>query len=372
MDAFARPRAQRSRRLQRRKWQLGPGARLTVSRSGLPPVAVFTLGGTISSTVNRSAGATPRLTASGLLSAVPSLRRIARIQAVNFRKVASSELRVDDVIRLSTAIRRKIASGAVGSVVTQGTDSLEETAFALDLLLEGDAPVIVTGAMRNPSSLSHDGPANLVAAVRVAISATARGLGTLVVLNDEIHAARFVQKTHTLSLAAFRSRPTGPLGWIVEGQARIAVRPSGRHHVGIRPDSTVAAVALIKWGQGDDGRLLDQVDRIGFSGAVVEALGGGHIPSVAVSRISRLASAIPVVVVSRTGSGELLRSTYGFAGSERDILSRGVISGGMLDGPKARVLLTLLISAGAGREAIAEAFDVVGTPGQGGLNFVAS
>ena len=341
---------------------------MTLPRSGLPLVAVFTLGGTISSTVNRSAGAIPRLTASDLLNALPSLKRVARVQAVNFRPVASSELRPDDVIRLSVAIRRKIASGAVGAVVTQGTDTLEETAFALDLLLEGDAPIVVTGAMRNPSSLSHDGPANLMAAVRVAVSDAARGLGTLVVLNDEIHAARFAQKTHTSSLAAFRSRPTGPLGWIIEDQPRIAVRPSERHHVDIRPDSPVAAVALIKWGQGDDGRLLDQLDRIGFSGAVVEALGGGHLPSIAVPRIARLASAIPVVVVSRTGSGELLRMTYGFAGSERDILSRGVIPGGMLDGPKARILLTLLISAGAGREAIAEAFDVVGTPGRGGLN----
>jgi|SRR5215203_2007488 len=106
-------------------------------------------------------------------------------------------------------------------------------AFVLDLLVDTDAPVVVTGAMRNPTLPGAEGPANLLTSVQVAISEAARGVGTVVVLNDEIHAARFPQKTHTSNPATFRSPLTGPIGWIAEGTARVATRPVGGHHIAL-------------------------------------------------------------------------------------------------------------------------------------------
>lgn len=125
---------------------------------------------------------------------------------------------------MATEITRLFEEGSDGIVITQGTDTIEETAFVLDLLVDAETPIVVTGAMRNPSLPGADGPANLLASVQVASSFAARGLGTLVVFNDEVHAARFVRKTHTQNPATFRSSPVGPIGWISEGTPRIPTR----------------------------------------------------------------------------------------------------------------------------------------------------
>jgi L-asparaginase len=336
-----------------------------------PRIPLFSLGGTIASGSTAEEGASPKLAAEELLALLPQVAGAVDIEPINLRLVASSELVISDIVELSSQARTRAKAGAKAAVVSLGTDTLEEAAFILDLLWEREEPIVVTGAMRHGNMLSPDGAANLVAAFHVAMSEAARGLGALVVLNDEIHAARFVHKAHTSNVATFRSSPIGPIGWLTEGLPRIAVRPTERHHIRLHPGSPVASVVLIRWSQGDDGRVLDVVARLGFSGAVVEALGGGHLPSVAVPRIEKLAARMPVVLVSRTGSGELLRSTYEFPGSERDLLSRGLIAGGILDGLKARILLSLLVSAGAGLDVIRDAFDAVGIPGQGGFRFAA-
>jgi L-asparaginase len=343
-----------------------------MSMAALPTVAVFSTGGTIASPVQGTAGAIPSLSAQDLLGAVPQLSDVARLEATTFRQVPSPELRAADLVELAAAIAKRIAAGARGAVVTQGTDSLEETAFALDLLVDGEAPVVLTAAMRNPSLPGADGPANLLAAVQTATSEAARGLGCLAVLNDEVHAARFVQKKHTSNPATFSSPLTGPIGWIAEGQVRIAVRPVERHHVEVSPPAQPdAEVALLKSVQGDDGRLVSVIEQLGYRGLVVEAQGGGHLPSATVEPLQRLAQAMPVVLSSRTGSGELLRTTYGFPGSEKDLLARGLIPAGALDGLKSRVLLTLLLMTGADRMQIEQAFELVGVPGQGSFRFAA-
>jgi L-asparaginase len=270
---------------------------------------------------------------------------------------------VGDLFDIAAAARAAIAAGCRGIVVSQGTDTIEEIAFGLDLLCAGDDPIVVTGAMRNASLPSADGPANVIAAIRVAASAAARGLGALVVLNDEIHAARFVRKSHTANPGTFRSAATGPLGWIAENDVRIAVRPTRRFHVAVPAGAVPPPVALLKMSLGDDGRLLPLLPAAGFAGAVLEGFGGGHGPDdvAAPGVIEALVSAMPVVLASRAGSGEVLRATYGgFAGSETDLISRGVIYAGSLDGPKARLLLTLLLARGAGRDEIRQAFAEIG------------
>jgi len=137
-----------------------------------------------------------------------------------------------------------------------------------------------------------------------------------------------------------------------------------RHHFFVRrvPD-VIPPVGLVKVTLGDDGRLLSAIEPLGYNGLIVEATGGGHVPRALAEPLSVLAAKMPVVLASRTGAGEVLRGTYGFPGSETDLLSRGLIHGGILEGPKARVLLTLLLIAEAAKDTIVDAFAAIGSPG---------
>jgi len=315
------------------------------------------MGGTISSVDSGGKGVEPTLTGEALVADVPEIAGVADVSAVSFRQAASGEIGVGDLVELAGEISARIDGGDAGAVVTQGTDTIEETSFVLDLLVDREAPVVVTGAMRNPTLPGADGPANLLASIQVAASGAASGLGTVVVLNDEIHPARFVRKTHTSNPATFRSDPAGPIGWISEGVTRVVMRPVGEHKVDLSRDAGERPVALYHVALGDDGRLLPEVEGKGYAGLVVEAMGGGHVPSVVAGTLEDLASKMPVVLASRTGGGEVLRTTYGFVGSETDLLDRGLIYASHLDGRKARLLLTLLLRSGATREEIAETFD---------------
>jgi L-asparaginase len=287
------------------------------------------------------------------------LQEIAELKIVAFCQIASGDLSLSDLIVLAAEITKRFSAGSAGVVVTQGTDTIEETSFALDLLVHGSGPVVVTGAMRNPTLAGPDGPANLLAAVQVAASPQAVGLGTLVVFNDEIHAARFVRKTHTSSPATFRSPTAGPLGWIIEGRPRIVCRVPVLEGISWTAGEEVPAVALIKFALGDDSRLVSQIETLGYAGLVLEAFGGGHVPARVVPALEDLAARLPVVLASRTGSGEVLKETYGFPGSERDLLSRGLISAGFFDGLKARILLSLLLAAGRDLDGVRKAFEQV-------------
>jgi L-asparaginase len=178
----------------------------------------------------------------------------------------------------------------------------------------------------------------------------------VVVLNDEIHAARFVRKTHTSNPATFRSPLAGPVGYVFEDNVRIVTRPVGRRHIELPEQTRKHPVALYTVGLGDDGRLLEQIGRLGYEGLVIEAFGVGHVHSVIAEPLESLADQMPVVLASRTGSGEVHRETYGFTGSESDLLKRGLINAGMLDGPKARLFLSLLLRSGASKEDVAGEF----------------
>jgi L-asparaginase len=323
----------------------------------LPKVTVLSLGGTISSTGSQGKGVAPTLTGEALVADVPQIAQVADVSAMSFRQVASGELTVQDLVELSREIERSADQGSDGVVVTQGTDTIEETAFVLDLLVDREIPVIVTGAMRNPTLPGADGPANLLAAVQVAASQVARGVGTMVVFNDAIHAARFVRKTHTSNPATFSSGPLGPIGWISEGNPRVVLRPGAGHKIRLPEESQDERVALLTMSLGDDGKLLEAIQQNGYNGLVIEAMGGGHVPSVMVDTLAEISGNMAVVLASRTGTGEILRSTYGFPGSEMDLIQKGLIPAGYLDGLKSRLLLTLLLRSGAGLKEISQAFE---------------
>ncbi|GGT65178.1 MULTISPECIES: asparaginase [Streptomyces] len=301
-------------------------------------VTLFTLGGTISA----RGGDTTRMTGAEVVAGlgVPGVE----VELRDFRRLPSSSLTFEDLAALAREVRETVAAGS-GVVVVQGTDTLEETAFLLDLLCPTDRPIVVTGAMRRPDLPGADGPANLAAALTVAADPRCRDLGVLVVLADEIHAARHVRKTHTTSVATFASPGAGPIGSVVEGEPRILLRPATPSAIcPLRFDPAVR-VALVTLSLGDRGELLEAVDSR-FDGLVVAAFGAGHVPDRLVEPLAELAARIPVVLASRTGAGATLTHTYRGPGSEYDVLHRGLIPAGPLDPPKARLLLHALLSTG--------------------------
>lgn len=323
-------------------------------------VDLLATGGTIASVPDHGClGVTPLVPVEELVRSVPELEAVADVRVGQFLQRASPAITFADLLRLRDDLTRRSNGGAAGFVVTQGTDTIEETAFALDLLWPGAEPIVITGAMRSPTVHGADGAANLLAAAQVAVSPQARGLGSLVVFDDEIHAARFVAKTHTSSLGAFRSRPLGPLGWLSEGRPMIAVKPTGRVHVEVAPDASIPPVALVRVALDDDGRILETLPSLGYAGAVIEGFGGGHVTPPMVPSVTRLAARIPVVLASRTGSGEVLRRTYRYPGSEIELLELGLVPAGALDGLKSRVLLSLCLAADLSGAEIAEAFELL-------------
>ncbi|GAA5187133.1 asparaginase [Rugosimonospora acidiphila] len=346
---------------------------------GSPPrVTLFGLGGTIAMT--GTGGVVPSLSAEQLVAAVPGLAGAGvELDVVSFRSRPGAAVTFADLTELAGAVRESLAAGTQGVVVTQGTDTIEETAYLLDLLRTGTAPIVVTGAMRNPTLAGADGPANLLAAVQVAASPHAAGLGCLVVFADEIHAAGRVRKSHATSPGTFVSPTGGPLGYVVEGSPVIVNRPARRYTIGAAPGQPTALprepvgdahprhnpapaalprVGLYTATLGDDAALLPRFTE-DLDGLVVAGFGAGHVPDTWVPALTEAAARIPVVLASRTGAGPVLSGTYGFPGSERDLLSRGLIRAGFLDSVKARILLHCLLAAGTDRAGIAAAFATV-------------
>lgn len=321
-------------------------------------VAVYSLGGTIAMTADpATGGVVPALSAHDLLAAVPRLEgRGVELRVHDFRRVPGASLTFGDLAELGAAIDEILAGGDVdGVVITQGTDTIEETAFVLDLHHGHEQPVVVTGAMRNPTMAGPDGPANLYAAVLAAAAPELRGAGVLVVLNDEIHAARHVRKSHTTSPAAFTSPAAGPLGRIAEDGVRLTSAPPRRFGPLPRRRGRDVRVGLYTASLGDDGELLAAWEGR-CDGLVVAAFGVGHVPQRLVESLERLAARVPVVLASRIDNGPVLTGTYGYPGSEKDLIARGLVPAGDLGPYQARLLLHELLAQDADRGAIAEGF----------------
>jgi L-asparaginase len=304
-------------------------------------IALFTLGGTIAMAGGH------RLTGADLTAGVPGLAELGQtVEIQDVESVSSANLTAARMLEVVDAASKAVSAGATGVVVTQGTDTLEETAFLVDQVWPHSQPFVLTGAMRNPTLAGPDGPANVLAAVRVAASPAARDLGALVVFKDEIHAARWVRKTHSMSTSTFVSPNAGPIGHVVEGRVRVLTRPlrlDGVQGSAEPADLEANRVALYTVTMDDDGLLLQGLADT-HQGLVVAGFGVGHVPVPLVPVLAELAATMPVVLTSRTGAGSIARATYDSPGSEIDLLRRGLIDGGFLDPYKARVLLRLLLA----------------------------
>jgi len=325
-----------------------------------PRILIISLGGTITMVPDDAGGITPKLGAEELVASVPELAAIAEIEARSPLRLPSPSLTPAHLVDVAATIDAAFRDGVAGALVVQGTDTIEESAFLLDALVDSDNPVVVTGAMRGAAAPGADGPANLLAAVAVAGAESARKLGTLAVLNYDIHAARFVQKSHTTLPSAFLSPLVGPLGVVAERRPRFFVRVDRNPCLPIG-DGAPAPVALIRVGMGFDAQLLPVLPDAGYAGVVLEGMGAGHVPADAVELVAQLAERIPVVLSSRSMTGPVFTNTYGYPGGEIDLIARGLIPSGYLSGLKSRLLMGLALRTGGTdlqcrRDAVANAF----------------
>ncbi len=306
----------------------------------LPRVHLLATGGTIS-------GGQQPLDAAGLTALVPGVKQIAAVSMEDVTRVGSSRMTPELQFKLASRINELFTKdpALAGIVVTHGTDTLEETAFLVDLLLAGDRPVVFAAAQRPPRETDTDGPRNLLNAFRIAASPTARGTGVLVTLNDEIHSARYVRKTHAIAVEAFQSPWAGSVGYVDAGHVILTRRPAAR--VTIATSRVEPNVDLITLTAGSDGHLIRAATAAGAKGIVVEVFGRGNVPPAIVEAVQEArAKDVAVVYTTRTRGGRV----------EVDQESRkvGVIGGEDLDGLKARMLLVAALGAGAATETIQE------------------
>lgn len=315
----------------------GPAPQAASTPSTAPPrVKLFATGGTIS---NRAGG---RLTADDLLGSIPDLHRHVRVEAQQFANTSSSSLTLAQWIQLAAEIQGAFAADPdlAGVVVTSGTDTLEELAYFLNLVVQDERPVVVVGAMRNPSTLGYEGAANLLEALRVAGDPASRRKGTLVVLNDEINAAREVTKTDALRLHTFQSRPYGILG-VVDADRIVYYREPVKRggaasEFDIRSIRTLPRVDVLLVYQDAPGDLIKAAVDNGARGLVIATAGAGATSGTQMQGIEyALEKDVPVVITTRAGSGRI-------GGGRR----RGepVIAGEDLMPVKARVLLMVALT----------------------------
>ncbi len=258
-----------------------------------------------------------------------------------------------DALEIARAAAAEAASGR-GVVVTHGTDTLEETAVLCDLLHGGDAPIVLTGAIRPSSAAGADGPANLLDAVRAAGAEATAGLGALVAFAGELHAARAVRKEDSVSPRAFASPRTGALGRVSEERVEAWAQPPRRPPLPVAHlDARVEVVAA---GLGSDGALLEAALAAGADGLVAVLLGAGHAPPAFLEGCRTAAARIPVVACVRPAAGRILSGTYGFAGGERDVRAAGLILAPALSPAAARITLMACLGAGYSRVAMAGVF----------------
>lgn len=306
-------------------------------------IAVIFTGGTISMKVDeRIAAAIPALSSEEIMSMVTNIDKIADIEIITFGSYPGPHMTPDLIWSLSTLVKTTISRDDIdGVVITHGTDSLEETAYFLDLNINCSKPIVMVAAMRNGSELGYDGPSNLSSAICTATSDDAQNKGVLIVLNNEVNSARETTKTHTLSLDTFKSLEFGPLG-IVDNDEVIFYRNIIKHEH-IETESFEKEVALIKACVGCDSKYLLYAIETGTKGFVIEAMGRGNVPPEMVEGIKRAITLnIPVVIVSRCPMGRVLDS-YGYNGGGKDIRNLGAIFGGNLNGQKARIKLMLAL-----------------------------
>lgn len=307
-------------------------------------IVIIATGGTISSR-DTGAGAVPQLSGADLIRLIGAPADLPEVEVIEFARIPGCEMTPAQMAALAAVVRRELArSDRCGAVVTHGTDTIEESAFVCHLTVPHDKPVVFTGSLRTASALSWDGPRNLLDALRVATSPRARGCGALLVMNEEIHSARFVTKTNGLILGTFQSAAGGPLGRLYNEAPLFFARPVlSTHWLEPTLDESVAVVRALS---GDTVSLPAVLSRPDLHGLVIEGFGSGRVPQSWVEALrTALQRDIAVVLASRTGAGAV-GDPYGYPGSATGLLNLGLIAAHELPGHKARLQLMLALGNG--------------------------
>lgn len=285
------------------------------------------------------------------------INQYAQIDELNPFNVPSPHMTIQHVKQLKAIILEAVTNKYYdGFVITHGTDTLEETAFLLDLILGIEQPVVITGAMRSSNEIGSDGLYNYISAIRVASDEKARHKGVMVVFNDEIHTARNVTKTHTSNTNTFQSPNHGPLGVLTKDRVQF-------HHMPYRQQALENVneklnVPLVKAYMGMPGDIFSFYSREGIDGMVIEALGQGNIPPSALEGIQQLVSLnIPIVLVSRSFNG-IVSPTYAYDGGGYQLAQQGFIFSNGLNGPKARLKLLVALSNNLDKAEIKSYFEL--------------
>ncbi len=305
-------------------------------------LVVFT-GGTFSMMIDeQTGGAVPRYSGEELMVKIPEAKNLAEISCFDFGKYPGPHITPELMLQLSNKISELISSQCYsGVIVTHGTDTLEETAYFLDLTIKTPIPIVVTGSMKNSSEPDWDGPRNLLDAIHICLNPNCRHLGVLVCLNGEINAASEVTKTYTDEIDTFRSLDFGALGFVQDG--RVILNRLPRKLETIKTEKIVPNVDMLTVYAGMNEKFFKYSADSGAEGIVVEALGVGNVPPAAFEGIKYAVNkGIPVVLVSRCPAGETL-DIYSYPGAGKWLHSIGVIFAEFLNGQKARIKLMLAL-----------------------------
>ena len=321
-----------------------------------PRVQVMFTGGTISMKIDpETAAAMPAFSGRDIVAHVPGLRRAARLILEDYAQLPGPHVHAQWIWGLKKRIEAHLADPRVdGIVVTHGTDTIEETSFLIDLTTQSSKPIVFCGAMRTLGEPGSDGPSNLLMAVQTAANRNAREHGVLIAVGEQILAASEAVKTHTQSLAAFQSE-IGPVAILDRNGVRF-VRDAVRRRF-VHTGSIATRVDLHVMVTGSDDALLRASIARNARGLVIEGTGAGNVPPLAVPALAdAIKAGIPVVIVSRCGSGSVA-PLYGYPGGGAQLEKMGCILGGNLVGQKARILLMVALGAGVSGLALKALFE---------------
>ena len=326
------------------------------SSSAMKKIIVINTGGTIAMSEDRSTGNVTPTSTNPLTNSDTIFAPIASVVVEDLFNLPSPHMTEEKMWEVQKRIVQAQQEGFDGAVVTHGTDTLEETAYFLELTTDGTFPIVLTGAMRSSNEIGADGLANLRSAIITVTSPESVDKGVLVVMNDEVHAATYVTKTHTTNVATFQTPTFGPLGLV--SKSEVIYFQKFLHHEYYPIKELLDKVYLLKAYAGMDSMLFDAIADSDANGVVIEALGAGNLPPMALPGLQRcLDKGIPVVLVSRAFNG-VTYDVYNYLGGGKQLHEAGVIFTTGLSGQKARVKLSVLLSAHANRETIIRAFQV--------------
>lgn len=333
---------------------------LTFADAAQPVVRLIATGGTIAMKIDPVKKApVPAISGEDLLATVPDISKYATVEVENLSNVPSDYMDAERWVGLQKAVQTALARPEVaGVVVSHGTDTLEETAYFLDLTVPSAKPIVLIGAQRNASEHDFDGPRNLLNAVRICVAPEARNMGAMICLNNQINAARNVTKVHTSSVETFNSGDFGFIGYADNDRVIFYRYPIRRQHIALGAGALPYVEIVAMYG-GATGSMVKAAADQGAKGIVIQALGWGNVNIPMFEAIKyAIGKGVPVVISTRVPSGRVL-PVYGFAGGGKTLKDAGAVFADDLPPQKARILLMLALQAGVtDAQALQKFFDL--------------